>query len=393
MNSLKKLMDKQEDMFLPGGKLEKFYPLFEAGQSFLFNPKTKTRKGPHIRDSLETKRFMSTVIIALLPCTLFGIYNAGVQSLSAVGDSLSFIATFFTGLKIVLPIILTSYAVGGLWEALFAIVRKHEINEGFLVTGLLFPLTLPPTIPLWQVALGITFGVVIGKEIFGGTGKNFLNPALTARAFLYFAFPARMSGEVWTRIADSGSSVVDGFSGATALSVAAAVPAQQSAVDALIQRGLGFYDMFVGFTAGSIGETSTFMILIGALILLLTGVGSWRTMAGCVAGLFGMTFIFNLFLGDVTPYLALSPKWHLVMGGFAFGTVFMATDPVSSPDLHLSRWIYGVLIGALTVIIRVINPAYPEGIMLAVLLMNVFAPLIDHYVLKSQLKKRIPNVL
>lgn len=378
--------------FEKGAKFEALYPLFEAAESFLFSTSEVSKGRVQVRDSLDTKRYMGLVVAALIPCTLFGIFNAGYQAHIASGLDLAIGSVLVAGLKICLPIILVSYAVGGFWEVIFAVVRKHEINEGFLVTGLLFPLTLPPTIPLWQVALGISFGVVIGKEIFGGTGRNFLNPALTARAFLYFTFPAKMSGEVWTAIVNGKDAVVDSFSGATPLSVA--VGSTGPVDQALVSAGFTLKSMFLGFMPGSLGETSVLCALIGAAILIVTGVGSWRTMLGGVLGLVGTVLLFNLFAGDAAaPYLLLGPVWHLVIGGFAFGMVFMATDPVSSPDLEESKWVYGVLIGAVTAIIRIINPAYPEGIMLAILLMNVFAPLIDHVILESKLKKRISNVL
>jgi Na+-transporting NADH:ubiquinone oxidoreductase subunit B len=310
----------------------------------------------------------------------------------SAGKSPSIVACFIQGAFIFLPVLLTSYAVGGFWEVLFAITRKHEINEGFLVSGLLFPLTLPPTIPLWQVALGISFGIVIGKEIFGGTGKNFLNPALTARAFVYFSYPAYLSGDVWTLFMSGGS--IESYSSATPLGIAANTAQPMNAMDAIESAGFSLWDCFIGLIPGSMGETSVLFCLLGAIILIGTGVGSWRTMLSCVIGAVFMAGLFNLVATESTiPFLALTPIWHLFIGSFAFGTVFMATDPVSSPDLNASKWIYGFLIGVLTVIIRTVNPAYPEGVMLAILLMNVFAPLIDHYVAENKLKKRIPNVV
>lgn len=395
MKALHDWFSKQEKKFQKGAKLAKFYPLFEAFESFLFSTKAITRKGAHIRDALDTKRYMSIVILSLKPALLFGIFNAGYQAHKATGLSLDVVPVFLTGLKLVLPLVIVSYAVGLFWEFLFCVIRGHEVNEGFLVTGLLFPLILPPTIPLWQAAIGISFGVIIGKEVFGGTGRNFLNPALTARAFLFFAYPAHMSGDaVWTAIVTSKEQIVDGFSGATALAVAAATPATQSVVSSLNAAGYSFSNLFWGFVPGSIGETSAFCALLGAALLLVTRVGSWRTMLGCVVGALGMGALFNLLAGPgALPFLHLPPVYHLVMGGFAFGTVFMATDPVSSPTLEGSKLIYGFLIGVLAVIIRVANPAYPEGMMLAILLMNVFAPLIDHVLLQKQLKKRIPNVI
>ncbi len=393
MKFLQEFVDKLEPSFEKGGKYEKFYPAFEALQSFLFSTKAVTTSGAHVRDSLDTKRYMSIVILALKPALLFGIYNAGYQAHKAAGLSLDFFPVIMTGLKYVIPLVIVSYAVGGICELLFSVIRGHEINEGFLVTGLLYPLIVPPTLPLWQAAVGIIFGVVIGKEVFGGTGRNFLNPALTARAFLFFAYPAQISGDsVWTAV--SKEAAIDGFSGATALAVAAATPMGMPVVESLHNAGFTLTQLFLGFIPGSIGETSVVCALFGALVLILTGVGSWRTMLSCVIGLIFMSTIFNMVAGPATlSFFQLPTIYHLCMGGFAFGAVFMATDPVSSPTLEQSKWIYGFLIGVLTVIIRVINPAYPEGVMLAVLLMNVFAPLIDHVFTQKSIKKRIPNVI
>lgn len=393
---MRKLLESQEKHFSKGGKFEKFYPLYEATYSFLYGvPKIVTEKGPHVRDNLDTKRYMIIVIISLLPVILFSIFNTGYQAHLLSGLTTDFWPVVWTGLKIFLPILVVSYAVGGLWEVLFAILRKHEINEGFLVTGMLFPLILPPTIPLWQVALGISFGVVVGKEIFGGTGKNFLNPALTARAFLFFTYPAYMSGDpVWVKFMEAKSTLVDVVTGATPLSVAANTPAGTSAVAALQNAGYTLEKMFWGFIPGSIGETSAFCALLGAAILIITGVGSWRTMLACVVGVVSTSLLFSwLAMPENVPILSLPPQWHLVMGGFAFGAVFMATDPVSAPGLNLSKLIYGFLIGFLTVVIRAVNPAYPEGVMLSILLMNVFAPLIDYFVIAARLRKRIPNAI
>ena len=390
-----KLSDSLEKHFEKGSKLEKFYPLFEAFQSFLLSTKHVATGRVHVRDSLDTKRYMSIVILALKPCLAFGIYNAGYQLHKATGLDMGFVPVVLSGLKLVLPIVIVSYAVGLFWEFVFSVVRGHEVNEGFLVTGLLYPLILPPDIPLWMVAVGVSFGVVIGKEVFGGTGRNFLNPALTARAFLFFTYPAYMSGDVvWTAISASKDKLIDGFSGATALSVAAATQAPASVTQTLVEHGYSWSTLFWGFIPGSIGETSAFCVLIGAVVLLVTGIGSWRTMVSCVAGVFVMSSVLGFFATATSlPILTLPPLWHFVMGGFAFGTVFMATDPVSSPGLDCSKYIYGFLIGALAVIIRCINPAYPEGMMLAILLMNVFAPLIDHVVLQRKVHKRIPNVI
>ncbi|MBT5856626.1 NADH:ubiquinone reductase (Na(+)-transporting) subunit B [bacterium] len=395
MKWLKDKLDAQEKHFVSGGKLEKLYPLFEAVHTIHFSTTAVTKIGAHIRDSLDTKRYMIIVVMALLPTMGFGVYNAGLQTQLAGGLSTDTLSSVLQGLKIFLPILLVTFAVGGFWEVIFAVFRGHEINEGFLVSGMLFPLIVPPTIPLWQVALGISFGVVVGKEVFGGTGRNFLNPALTGRAFLFFSYPAYMSGDaVWTLVSVAKDRVVDTFSGATPLAIAAQVEAPNSVVGVLTEQGFSLSNLFWGTYAGSIGETSVFCILLGAALLIATGIGSWRVMVGSVLGGVLMTTVFNVFSGPTNlPFLHLGPLWHLMMGGFMFGIVFMATDPVSAPDLKASKWVYGLLIGILAIIIRTINPAYPEGVMLAILLMNVFAPLIDHVVLQRKVKKRIPNVI
>ncbi|PCJ18593.1 MAG: NADH:ubiquinone reductase (Na(+)-transporting) subunit B [Candidatus Cloacimonadota bacterium] len=383
----------RKDFFGPGKVLEQFEPGFDAAETFLFSPVHMTKKGPHVRDSVDTKRYMSMVIMALIPALLFGIYNAGYQSQLATSQSIAFIDCFTQGLILVVPLIILSYAVGGTWEAIFAVIRKHPINEGFLVTGLLFPLILPPTIPLWQAAIGISFGVVIGKEVFGGTGMNVLNPALVARAFCFFSYPGKMSGDnVWVYAKDA-STLVDGFSGATPLAVAAAhhkmSVTDPSVVEALSAKGFDFMSMFSGLIPGSIGETSTVAIMLGALILAIVGVASFRTMLSCVFGamLTGLVF-YNLAPDGAAGIYHLPPHLHLVMGGFAFGCVFMATDPVSSAATNLGKMIYGFGIGVLAVLIRTVNPAYPEGMMLAILFMNVFAPLIDFYVIQFHIAKR-----
>ncbi len=383
MEFLEKQSKKIGQLFEKGKPLEKFYPLYEAMDSFLLTPGTKTKKAPYVRDAVDIKRVMIFVVIALIPCILMGIYNTGYQILLTKGESISLGGCLSLGLLKVLPIILVSYMAGGFWEVLFAIVRKHEINEGFLVTGILFALVLPPTIPLWQVAVGISFGVVIGKEIFGGTGMNVLNPALTARAFVFFAYPAQMSGDaVWA--------AVDGFSRATPLAAIATAERGSSAVAALTQAGYTFKDIFLGFIPGSIGETSTLACLIGLAFLLVTGIASWRIVAGCALGLTAMSTVFFLFKGESSmAFFSLPPYWHMALGGFAFGSIFMATDPVSASATDLGRWIYGFLIGVLVILIRVVNPAYPEGVMLAILFMNVFAPLIDHFVVQQNIKRRL----
>jgi Na+-transporting NADH:ubiquinone oxidoreductase subunit B len=382
MKFLTEQLKKTEKFFEKGKPLEKFYPLFEALDTFLLTPGKTAKKAPFVRDAVDLKRVMIFVVVALLPSILMGIYNTGYQIQLAKALPYSLLECFWLGALKVLPIIIVTYAVGGLWEVLFAVLRKHEINEGFLVTGILFALTLPPSIPLWQVAVGISFGVVFGKEIFGGTGMNVFNPALVSRAFLFFAYPASMSGSnAWV--------AVDGFTRATPLSVAAATPKGGDIIQALSTEGYTFSNMFFGFIPGSIGETSTMACLLGLAFLLITRIASWRTVLGCVLGMLSMAGVFYLLKGpEQLAFFSLPPHWHLVMGGFAFGAVFMATDPVSSSATQTGRWIYGFLIGVLTVLIRVVNPAYPEGMMLAILFMNIFAPLIDHFVVQSHIKNR-----
>jgi Na+-transporting NADH:ubiquinone oxidoreductase subunit B len=393
MAPLRKLLDKIAPLFEEGGKYAKLYPLYEAADSFLFTPGKRAQGAVHVRDGMDIKRLMVTVVIALLPCTIWAMVNTGWQQMAA--DSAHSVA-FAAGLKAswqtalglgalaFLPVYAVTIAVGGLFEAVFATVRKHEINEGFLVTSMLFPLILPPDMPLWMVGVGIAFGVVIGKEIFGGTGMNVLNPALTGRIFLFFAYPSYMSGSVWRILPEGGA--VDGVTGATALG-------ELVGHGDVAQLGYSWSDYFWGFVPGSMGETSAFCCLLGAAFLIFTKVGSWRIMTSCVLGLTAMTWLMNaLSAGGSTEaiqgFLAMGPEWHLVLGGFAFGTVFMATDPVSAAQTDRGRWIYGFLIGALTPIVRVINPAYPEGVMLAIIFMNVFAPTIDYYVVKANIRRR-----
>ena len=393
MKFLLKKLEESRHFFEPGGKLQSLYPLYEANDTFLFTPANTNRSAPFVRDSIDLKRVMITVIIALLPCVLFGIYNAGHQyNMVNAGAPQGILQDLMRGSILILPIIFVSYAVGGLWEVLFCVVRKHEINEGFLVTGMLFPLTLPPTIPLWQVAVGISFGIVIGKEIFGGTGFNILNPALTARAFLFFAYPADIIGDgVWTAVKEGGE-VVEGFTGATPLGIAALLPEGMNSgdvVQALNTVGFSFVSMALGMEGGSIGETSIIPVLIGAAILVFSGIGSWRIMAGGVIGLLAMSLFLNLLPGEsFKGFTQLPFHYHLVIGGFGFGIVYMATDPVSAAATTTGKWIYGLLIGVLIVLIRVANPAYPEGVMLAILFMNVMAPTIDHFVLQAHIRKR-----
>lgn len=390
MKFLEDFLNRVKPQFEKGGKYEKLYYVFEGFETFLFQlGNTTTGKGVHVKDAIDLKRLMITVVISMIPCLLFGMYNVGYQHYLAVGESAGFWTSFWLGFKIVLPIIIVSYVVGLGIEFTFATIKKHPINEGFLVTGMLIPLVMPPTIPLWQVAIATAFAVVIGKEVFGGTGMNVLNVALTARAFLYFAYPMQISGEVWTWL--GGATPVDGYSGATPLAVAAATEGTHTVLSQFAgawHSGLySFSHMFFGFIPGSIGETSTLMVLIGAFILIMTGVGSWKIILSVFTGAYFMAWIFNLI--GTTPMMTMPPHYHLVIGGLAFGAVFMATDPVTAAQTEKGKWIYGFLIGAMTILIRVFNPAYPEGIMLAILLMNVFAPLIDFYILRANKKRRL----
>ncbi len=387
-------MDKLRPLFQKGGKFERLYPLHEANETFLLTPAEVTHGAPHVRDTIDLKRAMIMVVIALIPCTLFGIFNAGYQhNLVNQVAGAGLLQHFLRGLMLCLPIILVSYAVGGLWEVLFSCVRRHPVSEGFLVTGLLFPLTLPPTIPLWQVAVAVTFGVVIGKEIFGGTGFNVLNPALTARAFLYFAYPAQISGDkVWTSVVP-GQPVIEGFTGATPLAVGMVRHEGAGVVETLQHAGFTLKSMFIGLEPGSIGETSVLCCLIGAAVLILSGVGSWRIMVGSLFGLFAGSLLFQQFGGpSLKPLADLPFYYHAVIGSYAFGVVFMATDPVSAAATNPGKWIYGFLIGLLIVLIRVANPAYPEATMLAILFMNILAPLVDHYVVQAHIKRRARHV-
>jgi Na+-transporting NADH:ubiquinone oxidoreductase subunit B len=376
MKSLRNFLDRVKPQFEKGGKYEKLRSTFEAFETFLFVPNKVTHAGSHIRDAIDMKRTMTVVIIALIPSLLFGIYNVGYQHFLSHGESAGFWQMFGFGLIKVLPIIVVSYVVGLGIEFAFAQARGHEVNEGFLVSGMLIPLVMPPDVPLWMVALSVAFAVIFGKEVFGGTGMNVLNPALTARAFLFFAYPQDMSGDkVW--IAEKA----DAFSGATPLG---------HALVGDFDKMQAPMDMFLGFIPGSIGETSVVAILIGAVILIATGIGSWKIMAATVIGTLGLGYFLNLVAFN--EYMAMPAYYHLIMGGFAFGTVFMATDPVSAAQTNRGKWIYGILLGILIVIIRVFNPAYPEGVMLAILLMNVFAPLIDHYVVEGNIKKRLKRM-
>ncbi len=378
------------------GKLARFYPLHEANESFLFTENTTTRGLVHLRDAVDLKRVMITVVVALLPTILMAMYNTGLQAnraleWGAVGPTgwrewlIQFLGAgysveslfdcFVHGAVYFVPVFLVTFAVGGAWEILFAIVRKHQINEGFLVTTMLFPLILPATIPLWQVALGISFGVVIGKEVFGGTGYNIFNPALTARAFLFFGYPAEISGDkVWI--------AADGVSGATLLA-----QAQEGSIGSLADKD-AWLDAFYGFIPGSMGETSTLAVLFGAAVLIISGIGSWRIMLSVVVGTILTSLLLNAVGSETNSMFAIPFYWHMVIGGMAFATVFMATDPVTAPSSKTGQLIYGFLIGVLLIVVRVLNPAYPEGLLVAILLMNVFSPLIDHYVVNAHIKRR-----
>ncbi len=376
MKALRNFLDNQKPHFKEGGKFEKLHSMFDAVETLLFVPDTVTRKGAHIRDAIDMKRTMIVVFIALLPALFFGMWNIGNLHYLSLGESSTLWNNLWYGLLKMLPILIVSYGVGLGLEIIFAQIRHHEVNEGFFVSGLLIPMIVPPEIPLWQLAIAVAFAVIFGKEVFGGTGMNIVNPALLARAFLFFAYPGDISGDkVW--IADKA----DTFSGATPLG------------DALVGKFENLpsvYDMFMGFIPGSNGETSTLFILIGAVILLATGIGNWRIMFTVFAGGYIMGLLFNLW--GANDYMNLPAYYHLVMGGFAFGAVFMATDPVTATQTKKGMYIYGFLIGMVAILIRVFNPAYPEGMMLAILLLNVFAPLIDHYVIEGNIKKRLKRL-
>ncbi|MBO6509006.1 NADH:ubiquinone reductase (Na(+)-transporting) subunit B [Roseibium sp.] len=396
---LRNFFDRIEPLFEKGGKYEKLFPIYEMVESFIYTPKTVTKNAPHVRSYVDMKRIMTYVVIATIPCILFAWYNTGWQANSAIAtlgaasetgwriwllkafgiglDPTNIFANMIHGALYFFPIYITTLVAGGICEVVFATIRRHEVNEGFLVTSMLYTLILPASAPLWQVALGIIFGVVIGKEVFGGTGKNFLNPALTGRAFLYFAYPAQMSGDtVWTP--------VDGFSGATALSVGAS-----EGFEHLAAAGITWMDAFLGFMQGSLGETSTLACLIGLVFLLVTKIANWRLVVGCLAGMIGFSLLLNVIGSNTNPMFAMPWYWHLVIGGYAFGLVFMVTEPVSASHTNVGRYFYGALIGVMVVLIRVINPAFPEGMMLAILFANVFAPLIDYFVVQANIKRRM----
>jgi len=396
--SLKNLIEKMEPHFESGGRYEKWYALYEAAATFFYTPGYVTKGITHVRDSIDLKRMMIFVWLATFPAMFYGMYNTGVQANDAIvagysaledwrvalldmfgvtlGSGAGLFDNLLFGAAYFLPIYAVTFIVGGFWEVLFASVRKHEVNEGFFVSSVLFALIVPATIPLWQVALGITFGVVVAKEIFGGTGRNFLNPALAGRAFLFFAYPTDISGDaVWT--------AVDGFSGATSLSVMS-----QDGLEA-VQSQLSWMDAFIGNMQGSIGEVSTLAILIGGAFIVITGIASWRIIAGVMIGMVATSLLFNVIGSDTNHMFQLPWYWHLVMGGFAFGMIFMATDPVSASFTNKGKWYYGILIGLMVVLIRVVNPAFPEGMMLAILFANLFAPLFDYFVVQGNIKRRL----
>lgn len=404
MPSLRTLLDRQARHFEKGGRLEKFYPLWEAIDTFFYTPASVTRTGAHVRDALDLKRMMILVVVAAIPCALMAMYNTGLQAnlaldpaktaaldgwrhalirLLGVGYSpASVLANFVHGALYFLPLYIVTMAVGLAWEVTFSIVRRIEVNEGFFVTGILYVLILPPTTPLWQAALGISFGVVLAKEVFGGTGMNFVNPALAARAFLFFAYPAEISGDkVWTAVPEGAA--VDGFSGATLL-------AQLRVLTGPFEdAGFSWWNAFVGLEPGSMGETSALACLAGAVLLLVTKIASWRTMAGVALGTIAMALVFNAIGSATNPWFGVPFWWHMVLGGWAFGTVFMATDPVTSPFSESGKWVYGFLIGALVVLIRIVNPAYPEAMMLVILFMNVMAPVIDYGFVRANVRRRL----
>jgi Na+-transporting NADH:ubiquinone oxidoreductase subunit B len=397
MSSTRKFLDKLHPLFIKGGKLERLYPVYEMVDTFLYAPPDVTVGNTHVRDAIDLKRVMTYVWIATMPCVLMALFNTGYQANSAMqalniatapgwrGAILDIfgysaanpISDLIHGALYFLPVYIVTLVAGGIWEVLFSTVRRHDVNEGFFVSSILFALTMPPNVPLWQVALGISFGVVIGKEVFGGTGKNFMNPALTGRAFLYFAYPASMSGDsVWT--------AVDGFSGATSLGLAGL-----GGVEAITSAGISWWQTLFGIEQGSMGETSTIACLLGAAFLIYTRIASWRIIAGVFLGMVVTSTLFNIIGSSSNPMFAMPWYWHLTVGGFAFGMTYMATDPVSASQTQLGRWIFGGLIGLMTVLIRVVNPAFPEGIMLAILFSNIFAPLIDYFVVQANIKRRV----
>ncbi len=403
MKALRRRLDRIAPHFEKGGRFERFYPLWEAADTFFYTPAKVTQGAAHVRDALDLKRMMMIVVIATLPCVYMAMFNTGLQANLAIDPAkvaqlegwrfdvirwlgvgfspASWSANVIHGALYFLPLYVVTMVVGLAWEVLFAVVRKVEVNEGFFVTGMLFPLILPPTTPLWQAALGISFGVVLAKEVFGGTGMNFINPALASRAFLFFAYPAAISGDrVWSAVPPEAA--VDGFSGATLL---AQIRVAQGPFEGM---ELSWWNAFIGLEPGSMGETSALACLIGALIIAFTGVGSWRTMVAMALGTVGMTLVFNAVGSATNPWFAVPFWWHMVLGGWAFAMAFMVTDPVTAPFSDAGKWVYGILIGALVVLIRVMNPAYPESVMLVILFMNVMAPLVDHGFVRANIRRR-----
>lgn len=377
MKLFKNILNSVKPHFETGGKLEKLYPAYDAFETFLFVPDHTTHKGTHIKDAIDLKRTMAFVVLAMLPCIFFGMWNIGDQYYNAINVEATFFENLIFGFWKFLPLLIVSYAVGLTVEFAFAISRGHSVNEGYLVSGMLIPLIMPVDVPLWMLAVSVVFAVVIGKEVFGGTGMNILNPALTARAFLFFAYPSYMSGDkVWVH----GASV-DGYSGETILG---ALAANTQNWNSLLWNAT---DAFYGFIPGSVGETSFIAILLGAAILIFSGIGSWRIILFTFLGGYLTALLFNLW--GVNALMSTPAHIHLIIGGFAFGAVFMATDPVTATQTNQGKIIYGLLVGFFAIVIRVFNPAYPEGMMLAILFMNVFAPLIDHYIIESNIKKRL----
>jgi Na+-transporting NADH:ubiquinone oxidoreductase subunit B len=404
MRWLRNRLDKVAPHFERGGRLHAWHPLWEAMDTFFYTPPSVTATGAHVRDAIDLKRMMMTVVIAALPCVFMAMVNTGLQANLAIDPAkvgaldgwrhdvmralgvgyspASALGNLVHGALYFLPLYIVTMVVGLSWEVLFAIVRKVEVNEGFFVTGILFPLILPPTTPLWQAALGISFGVVLAKEVFGGTGMNFINPALAARAFLFFAYPAEISGDkVWTAVPDGAA--VDGFSGATLLGQ------MRVLTQPFETAGFSWWNAFIGLEPGSMGETSALASLLGAVLLLVTRIASWRSMTGVVLGTIAMSLVFNAIGSQTNPWFGVPFWWHMVLGGWAFGTVFMVTDPVTSPFSEKGKWVYGFLIGAFVVLIRTVNPAYPESMMLVILFMNVMAPVIDYGFIKANVTRRI----
>ena len=386
MNWLYTLMERVKPLFMKGGKLERLYPLYEMPATILFVEPKETTRGAHIRDSVDMKRWMITVVAALVPCTLFGIFNIGLQHFRSMGiTDPAMSQMFLKGMAVFAPKFITVFAVGGIWEVIFSIVRKEDVNEGFLVTGFLIPLIIPPTIPLWVLVVATSFGIVIGKEVFGGTGMNIFNPAVVTRAFIFFGYAKTVSGEKpWTAV---GERVVDTYTQATPLLVKAADA--PTIIDGLAAQGYTWLTMFLGTIPGSVGETSTLLILFMAIVLILTGVGSWRIMLSVLIGGAVTATLLNLLSPSAGHIMALPFHYHLVMGSFAFGMVFMATDPVSAAATGKGKWIYGFCIGVLIIIVRVFSPGYKEGTLLAIMFMNAFAPLIDHYIVRGNIRRRM----